>query len=123
MNKIKKLSNEEKKIRSRLNTLASLILKHNILYHQKDKPEISDSEFDNLIKENDILEKKFPYLILDNSPNKLVGSIISKKFENTRPLDRHRLVFQALGEMMKTDIHALSVSARTPSVTANTKKA
>ncbi len=40
--------------------------------------------------------------------------IIAKQFENTRPLDRHRLVFQALEEMMKTDIHALSVSARTP---------
>ena len=49
--------------------------------------------------------------------------IIAKQFENTRPLDRHRLVFQALEEMMETDIHALSVSARTPSVTVNTKKA
>ena len=49
--------------------------------------------------------------------------IISKQFENTRPLDRHRLVFQALGEMMETEIHALSVSALTSSVTVNTKKA
>ena len=49
--------------------------------------------------------------------------IIAKQFENTRPLDRHRLVFQALGEMMEKDIHALSVSALTSSVTVNTKKA
>ena len=49
--------------------------------------------------------------------------IIAKQFENTRPLDRHRLVFQALGEMMETDIHALSVSALPPPITANIKKA
>ena len=44
--------------------------------------------------------------------------IIAKQFENTRPLDRHRLVFQALGGMMETDIHALSVSALPPPITA-----
>ena len=48
--------------------------------------------------------------------------IIAKQFENTRPLDRHRLVFQALEEMMETDIHALSVSALPPPVTANINK-
>ena len=47
----------EEKIKERLNTLASLILKHNILYHQKDKPEISDEKFDKLVRENNNLEK------------------------------------------------------------------
>ena len=81
MKKINKLSIQEKKVKKRLENLASLIFKHNIFYHQKDNPEISDREFDKLIKENNDLEKKFPHLILDNSPNKLVGSPISKKFE------------------------------------------
>ena len=80
MKKISKLNNE-KKIKERLNTLASLILKHNILYHQKDKPEISDENFDKLVRENNDLEKKFPHLILKNSPNKFIGSPLSKKFE------------------------------------------
>ena len=71
----------EGKIKERLKTLASLILKHNILYHQKDKPEISDENFDKLVKENNDLEKKFPHLILNNSPNKFIGSPPSKKFE------------------------------------------
>ena len=41
--------------------------------------------------------------------------IVSDRFARTRPLERHRMVFQALGEMMETDIHALSVSAQPPS--------
>ena len=30
------------------------------------------------------------------------------------PLARHRRVYAALGDMMTTDIHALSIRARTP---------
>ena len=74
----------EEQIKERLKTLASLILKHNILYHQKDKPEISDENFDKLVKENNDLEKKFPHLILNNSPNKFIGSPPSKKFEKVQ---------------------------------------
>jgi len=40
--------------------------------------------------------------------------IISERFRNVRPLQRHRMVFDALGSMMDTDIHALSVSAEAP---------
>ena len=64
MKKIKNISNEEKKIEGRLKTLAILISKHNKLYHQKDKPEIPDKDFDKLVRENNELENKFPHLIL-----------------------------------------------------------
>jgi len=37
--------------------------------------------------------------------------IISGSFSGVRSIDRHRLVFEALGEMMETDIHAVSVTA------------
>ena len=37
-------------ITERLKKLASLIYKHNILYHQKDRPQISDKDFDVLVK-------------------------------------------------------------------------
>ena len=40
--------------------------------------------------------------------------IVSELFSDTRPIDRHRMVFQALGDMMQTDIHALSVVASAP---------
>lgn len=38
-------------------------------------------------------------------------TIKSEKFRGILPLKRHQLVFQALGDMMKTDIHALVIKA------------
>ena len=38
--------------------------------------------------------------------------IVSTAFLGMAPLARHRAVYQALGEMMATDIHALSIEAR-----------
>ena len=40
--------------------------------------------------------------------------IVSPQFEGARPLQRHRLVFDALDDLLKTDIHALSVLAQAP---------
>ena len=40
--------------------------------------------------------------------------ITSAVFEGLAPLARHRRVYDALGSMMQTDIHALSIRARTP---------
>lgn len=41
-------------------------------------------------------------------------SIVSPVFAGLAPLARHRCVYAALGELMQTDIHALSIQARTP---------
>ena len=35
--------------------------------------------------------------------------IASPRLEGLRPLQRHRLIYDALGDMMDTDIHALSI--------------
>ena len=40
--------------------------------------------------------------------------IVSAAFAGKLPLARHRLVYAALGDMMQTDIHALSIQARAP---------
>jgi BolA family transcriptional regulator, general stress-responsive regulator len=40
--------------------------------------------------------------------------VVSPAFAGLRPLQRHQLVYKALGEMMQTDIHALSIAAFTP---------
>ena len=40
--------------------------------------------------------------------------IVSNAFNGLRPIARHQLVYRSLGEMMQTDIHALSISALTP---------
>ena len=41
--------------------------------------------------------------------------IVSKRFVGTNPLERHRMVYEALDDMMKSDIHALSLTALAPS--------
>lgn len=45
-------------------------------------------------------------------------SLTAKAFEGLSRIQRHRLVYDAAGDMMETDIHALSISARTPEETA-----
>lgn len=40
--------------------------------------------------------------------------IVSEAFRGKLPLARHRLVYAALGDMLQTDIHALTIRARTP---------
>jgi BolA protein len=39
--------------------------------------------------------------------------IVSDAFDGLRAIQRHQLVYRALGEMMQTDIHALSITALT----------
>lgn len=40
--------------------------------------------------------------------------IVSTAFAGMGPVARHRAVYAALGAMLQTDIHALSIRARTP---------
>jgi BolA protein len=43
-----------------------------------------------------------------------IVNITSTAFRGKTPLQRHRLVFDAVGAMMQQEIHALSINARTP---------
>lgn len=40
--------------------------------------------------------------------------IVSSAFEGKRPIARHQLVYAALGDRMKAEIHALSMRTLTP---------
>ena len=40
--------------------------------------------------------------------------IASETFAGMSPIARHRAVYAALGELMETDIHAMSIDAQTP---------
>lgn len=40
--------------------------------------------------------------------------IVSKAFSGMSTLQRHRAIFEALGDMMETDIHALQIRAAAP---------
>lgn len=40
--------------------------------------------------------------------------VISESFAGQRPLQRHQMVYRALGDRMGGEIHALSIEALTP---------
>ncbi len=41
-------------------------------------------------------------------------SIVSQRFTGQNVVARHRMVYQALGELMQNPIHALAITARSP---------
>jgi DNA ligase (NAD+) len=67
----------EKEIQS----LTEKINHHNYLYYQKNKTEISDYEFDQLLEKLVSLETAFPKLRQPDSPTQRVGGTITKEFE------------------------------------------
>ncbi len=60
--------------------------KHNQLYYSKDKPQISDAEYDKLKKDLLELEKKNPYLKNIDSVEKIIGAPPSNKFKKIKHL-------------------------------------
>lgn len=64
----------ETEARAELEKLAKLIAYHNARYHAEDAPEISDAEYDALVRRNAELEAQFPELIRADSPSRIVGA-------------------------------------------------
>ena len=57
-----------------LERLAAEIARHNRLYHSEDAPEISDADYDALVRRNRELEAQFPHLVREDSPSRQVGA-------------------------------------------------
>ena len=57
-----------------LERLAAEIARHNRLYHSEDSPEISDADYDALVRRNAELEGQFPHLVREDSPSRQVGA-------------------------------------------------
>lgn len=72
------MSNEQ--IRLQIEHLREELNRHNYLYYILSKPEISDFEFDKLLKELGDLESKYPEFDDPNSPTKRVGSDLTGEF-------------------------------------------
>ncbi|MDX9870169.1 MAG: NAD-dependent DNA ligase LigA, partial [Candidatus Cloacimonadales bacterium] len=66
--------NSFEQISERINYLTKEIQRHNQLYYEKSIPEISDYEYDLLLKELESLEKQYPQFAKQDSPTQRVGS-------------------------------------------------
>jgi len=74
---------------NRLMRLAKEIGRHDRLYHDQDAPEISDAEYDALLRENRELEARFPHLVRTDSPSKRLGAAPTTalaKVPHSRPM-------------------------------------
>ena len=67
-------------IKARAEELRSLILYHNNRYYNEDSPEISDYEYDMLLRELENIEGEHPELIAPDSPTQKVGGAAAEKF-------------------------------------------
>src|SRR3954453_23656630 len=74
---------------NRLMRLAKEIARHDRLYHDSDAPEISDADYDALVRENRDLESRFPQLVRTDSPSKRLGAAPTSalaKVTHARPM-------------------------------------
>lgn len=74
MTEIESLSQAE--AANELMRLAKQIAYHGKRYHAEDAPEISDADYDALVRRNNELEAAFPQLIRADSPNNQVGAAV-----------------------------------------------
>lgn len=72
---------EKKYIKEEIDSLIQQIQYHNNLYYNEDNPEITDYEYDMLLRRLANLEKKYPEYKLSTSPVSTVGGIASSSFK------------------------------------------
>jgi len=66
--------NELNQVEKQINRLKEQINHHNYRYHVLDSPEISDAEYDQLVRELKQLEEKYPQFLTPDSPTQRVGA-------------------------------------------------
>lgn len=78
---------EMEEVREQIERLRGQIQYHEHLYRVENAPEISDQEFDRLLKELERLESEFPLFALADSPTVKVGDDRSKGFATVRHVE------------------------------------
>lgn len=68
------------KPRGRIEELKKFLQRSEKAYYEKDAPEITDEEFDRLMRELRQLEEKYPELVTPDSPTQTVGGKPAEKF-------------------------------------------
>ena len=88
---------EEAKIQ--IENLKKKITYHNNKYYNEDAPEISDFDYDLMLRELENLEYEFPQLITEDSPTQNIGGQASKKFS---PVE-HNVPMESLHDCFSED--------------------
>jgi len=68
----------------RIDTLRALLHRWNYAYHTLDKPDVPDSQYDQIFQELLDLEQQFPHLITTDSPTQRIGSIPLESFSKIK---------------------------------------
>src|SRR5690625_4271860 len=90
---------DRKTAQNRIEQLKEIINKHNFLYYVEDNPQISDQEYDQLMRELIELETSFPELLTVDSPTQRVGGEPLPFFEKVE----HRTPMLSLGNAFNVD--------------------
>lgn len=85
--------------KEKIQALSDQINYHNHLYYNQNKSEISDFEFDQLLRSLIDLENQFPEWKQPDSPTQRVGGTITKEFENVV----HQYPMLSLGNTYSTE--------------------
>ncbi len=82
-----------------LNELKEQINYHNKKYYEDDAPEISDYEYDMMLRQLESLEAQFPQLLTEDSPTQKVGGSAAAKFS---PVE-HKVKMESLHDSFSHD--------------------
>ena len=87
------------KISATIKSLRKQINDHNYQYYVLDDPIISDSEYDKLLKELELIEKKYPEFIVPESPTQRIGAQPVESFGTVT----HSITMMSLANAMSDD--------------------
>ncbi len=87
------------KVRAEAEKLREQINRANNLYYVHDAPELSDAEYDRLMRRLEEIEREHPELITTDSPTQRVGAAPSEKFA----VVRHRKMMMSLANAMNAE--------------------
>ena len=87
------------KVSETIKSLREKINNHNYQYYVLDNPIISDSEYDKLLKELELIEKKYPEFIVPESPTQRIGAQPIESFGTVT----HRITMMSLANAMSDD--------------------
>ncbi|HEY90393.1 MAG TPA: NAD-dependent DNA ligase LigA, partial [Dehalococcoidia bacterium] len=87
------------KARQRIERLKADINHHNYCYHVLDSPEVSDAEYDRLVRELKQLEELYPQFLTPDSPTQRVGAAPVEAFG----VVEHRIPLLSLGNVFSEE--------------------